>query len=31
VALNVRHLFVFDPSGVVTGVITPLDVLKKMG
>jgi CBS domain-containing protein len=30
VALNVRHLFVADPAGVVVGVITPLDVLKKL-
>ena len=30
-ALNVHHLFVVDPSGVVVGVISPIDVLKEMG
>ncbi|MFO0851426.1 MAG: CBS domain-containing protein [Gemmataceae bacterium] len=30
VALNVHHLFVVDPSGTVVGVITPLDVLRKL-
>jgi CBS domain-containing protein len=30
-ALNVHHLFVTDTSGVVTGVISPIDVLRKLG
>jgi CBS-domain-containing membrane protein len=30
-ALNVHHLFVTDPAGVLVGVISPLDVLKKLG
>jgi CBS domain-containing protein len=30
-ALNVHHLFVTDPSGVVIGVISPIDVLRKLG
>jgi CBS domain-containing protein len=30
-ALNVHHLFVTDSSGVVTGVISPIDVLRKLG
>lgn len=30
-ALNVHHLFVTDPSGVVVGVISPVDVLRKLG
>lgn len=29
--LNVHHLFVTDHSGVVVGVITPFDVLRKLG
>jgi CBS domain-containing protein len=29
-ALNVHHLFVVDPAGVVVGVITPTDVLRKL-
>jgi CBS-domain-containing membrane protein len=29
-ALNVHHLFVIDPAGVVVGVISPVDVLKKL-
>jgi predicted transcriptional regulator len=31
VALNVHHLFVVDPTGVVVGVIGTLDVLRKLG
>ena len=31
VALNVHHLFVVDGTGVVVGVVSPLDVLKKLG
>jgi CBS domain-containing protein len=31
VALNVHHLFVVDPGGVVIGVISTLDVLRKLG
>jgi len=31
VALNVHHLFVVDPAGVVVGVIGTLDVLRKLG
>jgi len=30
-ALNVHHLFVIDSSGVLVGVISPIDVLKKLG
>jgi len=30
-ALNVHHLFVADPSGVIVGVISPIDVLRKLG
>jgi CBS-domain-containing membrane protein len=30
-ALNVHHLFVTDASGVVVGVISPVDVLRKLG
>lgn len=30
-ALNVHHLFVTDPSGVLVGVISPVDVLRKLG
>jgi CBS-domain-containing membrane protein len=29
--LNVHHLFVMDGSGVVVGIISPFDVLKKLG
>jgi CBS-domain-containing membrane protein len=29
-ALNVHHLFVADPAGVIVGVISPVDVLKKL-
>ncbi len=29
-ALNVHHLFVVDPAGVVVGLISPVDVLKKL-
>ena len=29
-ALNVHHLFVIDAAGVVVGVISPIDVLKKL-
>src|SRR3974377_1496779 len=28
-ALNVHHLFVADPAGVIVGVISPVDVLKR--
>jgi CBS-domain-containing membrane protein len=31
VALNVKHLFVADAAGVLVGIITPTDVLKKLG
>jgi CBS-domain-containing membrane protein len=31
VALNVHHLFVVDAAGVVVGVISTLDVLRKLG
>lgn len=31
VALNVHHLFVADASGVIVGVISTLDVLRKLG
>jgi CBS-domain-containing membrane protein len=30
-ALNVHHLFVTDASGIVVGVISPVDVLRKLG
>lgn len=30
-ALNVHHLFVTDAAGVLVGVISPVDVLKKLG
>jgi CBS domain-containing protein len=30
-ALNVHHLFVADASGVIIGVISPVDVLKRLG
>ena len=30
-ALNVHHLFVSDPAGVIVGVISPVDVLRKLG
>jgi CBS-domain-containing membrane protein len=30
-ALNVHHLFVADAAGVIVGVISPIDVLKKLG
>jgi CBS-domain-containing membrane protein len=29
-ALNVHHLFVSDAAGVIVGVISPVDVLKKL-
>lgn len=29
-ALNVHHLFVVDGAGIVTGVISPMDVLKHL-
>jgi CBS-domain-containing membrane protein len=29
-ALNVHHLFVADESGVIVGIISPVDVLKKL-
>lgn len=29
-ALNVHHLFVTDPSGVLVGVVSPVDVLRKL-
>lgn len=29
-ALNVHHLFVTDTAGIVTGVISPIDVLRKL-
>lgn len=29
-ALNIHHLFVVDAAGVVVGVITPTDVLRKL-
>lgn len=28
--LNVHHLFVADPHGVIVGVISPIDVLRKL-
>jgi CBS-domain-containing membrane protein len=28
--LNVHHLFVADPAGVIVGVISPVDVLRKL-
>lgn len=30
-ALNVHHLFVSDAAGVIVGVISPVDVLRKLG
>jgi CBS domain-containing protein len=30
IALNVHHLFVTDRTGVVVGVISPIDVVKKL-
>lgn len=30
-ALNVHHLFVTDASGVLVGIISPIDVLRKLG
>lgn len=30
-ALNVHHLFVADAAGVLVGIVTPMDVLKKLG
>ena len=30
-ALNVHHLFVSDGAGVIVGVISPVDVLRKLG
>jgi CBS-domain-containing membrane protein len=30
-ALNVHHLFVCDGAGVIVGVISPGDVLRKLG
>ena len=30
VAMNVRHLFVVDAAGTVVGVISPLDVLRRL-
>lgn len=30
-ALNVHHLFVVDAGGVLVGVISPMDVLRKLG
>ena len=30
VALNVHHLFVIDKAGVVVGVITPMDIVRKL-
>jgi CBS-domain-containing membrane protein len=30
-ALNVHHLFVADAAGVIVGVISPVDVLRKLG
>jgi CBS domain-containing protein len=29
-ALNVHHLFVADPAGIIIGVISPVDVLRKL-
>ncbi|HVL13261.1 MAG TPA: CBS domain-containing protein, partial [Gemmata sp.] len=29
-ALNVHHLFVADEAGVIVGVISPVDVLRKL-
>ncbi|QDU20353.1 CBS domain-containing protein [Urbifossiella limnaea] len=31
VALSVKHLFVVDAAGVLVGVITPADVIRKLG
>lgn len=28
--VGIHHLFVIDPSGIVVGVISPIDVLKKL-
>ena len=30
-ALNVHHLFVSDAAGIIVGVISPVDVLRKLG
>jgi CBS domain-containing protein len=30
-ALNVHHLFVTDAAGVLVGVVSPVDVLKRLG
>jgi len=30
-ALNVHHLFVSDAAGVIVGIISPVDVLRKLG
>src|SRR5262245_9500215 len=30
-ALNVHHLFVADAAGVIVGVISPVDVLRRLG
>jgi predicted transcriptional regulator len=30
VALNVHHLFVIDEAGVVVGVVTPMDIVRKL-
>jgi predicted transcriptional regulator len=30
-ALNVHHLFVTDDAGVLVGVVSPVDVLRKLG
>jgi CBS-domain-containing membrane protein len=30
-ALNVHHLFVLDNSGTMVGVISPVDILRKLG
>jgi CBS-domain-containing membrane protein len=30
-ALNVHHLFVSDAAGIIIGVISPVDVLRKLG
>src|SRR5262249_4622132 len=30
-ALNVHHLFVADAAGVIVGVISPIDVLRRLG
>jgi predicted transcriptional regulator len=31
IALNVHHLFVVDHSGVVVGVVTPMDIVRRLG